>query len=114
MELKEGYVDEAISSLLDAPEAPPSVNDGWKIYKVRDLREMKPGSMLQHFTRGKCWVETQGVEKWMRFETGETSNFFQDAPPWDEPMRFIGMTMKGPERVPPRRRGFGNLNDPFQ
>lgn len=114
LELKDCYVDELIASLLDAPDSAPSANDGWKIYKVRELRELKPGTILEHFTRGKGWIETQGVEKWLKFENGEVSHFFQDASPWDEPMRVLGMTMKGPERQPPaRQRRFGQLNDPF-
>lgn len=92
LELKACYVEEIAAAILGEPEETFGPNEGWKVFKVRELREIAVGTIFDHSARGKCWVELHhgSRERHMKFENGEICHFYQDSRPWDEPMRIIG------------------------
>lgn len=67
------------------------MND-FRLFKVDELRKMKPGTLLEHKTLGLCIVmkDRKCGLKYMVFK-GETNDayFINEGKPWDEPMRVM-------------------------
>jgi hypothetical protein len=112
---KDSYADEIISALLAAPEESLlTKNDGWKVWPVKELRSVSVGLMFEHTSRGRGWIESNSMERYMRWHDGTTTKFYSDESPWNEPMRPLGMTMKhdrttAPKKKPRRSSTFGGL-----
>lgn len=105
LDMKNVYAEEIIQNLLDSPAEPVlNKNDGWRVYKVKELRVVAPGTMYEHLTRGRGYIETEGLERVMRWSDGTCTRFVTDEPPWTDPMRPLGMTMKIEPKEPPKRR----------
>lgn len=113
LDLKETYAEEIIQQLLANPADPVlSKNDGWRVYKVKELRVLPPGTMLEHVIRGNGYIEKMGSITHMRWTDGSMSVFVSDEDPWTDPMRLLGRTMKlEREQQMPRssRRRYHNL-----
>ena len=109
LDMSESYVQEITTMLLATPEQPLSKNEGWKIFKHKELRDVPVGTIFEHSSRGKGWIESNSTEKYMRFHNGEICHFYSDESPWDEPMRIIGSTII-PSVPKPKNRW---LNNPF-
>jgi hypothetical protein len=104
LDLKESYSEEALQALLaGACEPILNKNDGWKIFRVRELREVAVGTIFEHSIRGKGWIETNHMETVMRWQDGSASKFYDEDTPWTEPMRITGMTQKKNVKVQPSR-----------
>lgn len=110
LDLKESYSEIAIQTLLaGACEPVLNKNDGWRIFKIKELREIVIGTIFEHSIRGKGWIEVNPhvspvLEKAMRWQDGSVSSFQEETSPWTEPMRIIGATQKQPSRKQPGRR----------
>lgn len=93
LDLKEAYVDETIQEILSADQ-PATKNEGWRVFKINELRTIPVGTIYDHESLGKGWTENNGTETYMRFHTGEIYHFYTNENPWDQPMRIVGTTMK--------------------
>lgn len=100
LDLKEIYVEEIVDNVLDPTEETFAKNDGWKTFKVSELRGLRIGTIFDHATRGKCFIESDGLNRYMKFANGSVAKFLEDSSPWDEPMRIIGNSSK----IPPHRQ----------
>jgi hypothetical protein len=66
--------------------------NNFRLFKIDELRQMKPGTLFEHKTLGLCILKKDrrcGL-KYMVFK-GKTKDayFIKDDEPWNEPMRMI-------------------------
>lgn len=84
-DLKKTYIEEL---LIEAQKK--DTNDQFKVYKVKELKELPEGTIFQHSTRGRCWIATKtNGSKIMQFEKGEVIELCSDNEPWNMPMQMI-------------------------
>lgn len=102
LDLCPSYVDEAITRLMLTPAAPVlSVNDGWRVWTVASLKKQDVGTIFEHATRGRGWLDGRGMTRFVTWADGTVSHFLKDEPPWTEPMRVVGKVLKEP---PPKKK----------
>jgi hypothetical protein len=65
----------------------------YKIYTVKELKVIKPGTVFEHCQLGKCMVmqDRDGGYKYMVFKKNSQQEafFVTNAHPWDIPMKVI-------------------------
>lgn len=96
LDLKDSYTEEVISKLLTTDDEPTlSKNDGWKIYRAKELITMAIGTIFEHCIRGRGYIEATSTNgRIMRWSDGTVSAFLHDESPWLDPMRRIGVAPK--------------------
>lgn len=88
LDMADSYTDDVLSSLFTQQEK-LTTNDGWETYTVKQLRNLTVGTILEHSSRGKCWIDSNRTETFMKFWDGSVSKFYTDDAPWNEPLRII-------------------------
>ena len=96
LDMQENCVEGILATLLGSdPESTDNQNDGWRVFTVKELRATKIGTIFEHSTLGKGWIDACNTMTWA---SGGSHLFQSDNQPWTEPMRIIGMTSKSQPR----------------
>jgi len=108
LDMQDGYVEDSMNKLME-PMAPIlSANDGWKTWTIKELRALEAGTILEHATRGKGWIEHTSTERFITWTDSTVSHFYKDDVPWLEPMRVIGKIKTGKPPKSVRRNTIGS------
>lgn len=93
LDCRKGYAIEAVESWLKQriktiPKLEPL--ETWRKYKVEELQQFSPGTIFEHESLGRGWVEINSSnEKYMRFENNDVKFFAVQGTPWDKNMRRL-------------------------
>lgn len=96
LDMKDSFVDDLVKILFEEPKV-FSKNDGWKVFTVKELRQLSVGTIFEHSVRGKCYIEAgrySSAKTFMHFEDGSRSEFVSDCEPWNQVMKIIGSQKK--------------------
>ncbi len=87
-DLRDQIIDDLMVDVIK--DQTPKADEGYRIYKVAELKKMPAGTVFHHSIRGRCYLfpKSDGTNC-MQFEQGQASGLTSDADPWDHPMKLL-------------------------
>src|SRR6266404_4668755 len=93
LNMKDSIVDQLIEDLITLPNVEQfSINDGWRIFTIKELHLLTTGVIVDHSSRGKGYVvrDRSPFKSHIIFDICGPCYFLSaDMPPWTEPMRIV-------------------------
>jgi hypothetical protein len=90
LDLREDYADEFIQALMIEINKGKANSGEWRVYTVKEISQRPIGTMFEHTSLGKCWIDGTEKLKHMTFENGSVFHLLEDDEPWLEKIREIG------------------------
>lgn len=94
-DMQTSLIDKLVEELIQLPvDNQFSVNDGWKIFTLKELTNLRQGTIIDHSVRGIGYIQnnkTMILRKTCAvFKTTGVCQFHSDtSPPWNELMRIV-------------------------